>query len=299
LRAFETYGSTVRIAIFARGAILGSAIALTRYGGTVVGIMCATLLISIFAMVAQGVALRRKLGNFSLLPSWHQKTVSKVASFGVFSWLQALAGVVFSQVDRFFVGFFLGAPAVAYYGLCVQAAQPIHGLISSAMHFLFPHLSARYPVAPINEIRRKVAFAIKVNLALVCLLSMPLIVFGKHVIAKWIGHSFALQSPLIYPTIVCSFALLAMNVSAHYALLAVGRVRLVTYLNVCEGIAMLILMTVLIPKEGLAGAALARLIYGPITCLAYFYLHGIIWRADPNDGSQSTIRELTPLTSGD
>ena len=32
---------------------------------------------------------------------------------------------------------------------------------------------------------------------------------------------------------------------------------------------MLLLMAMLIPKHGLQGAALARLVYGPITCLAY------------------------------
>jgi O-antigen/teichoic acid export membrane protein len=299
LRAFETYGSTVRIAICARAAILASAIAITRYGGTVVGIMALTLFISILAMVAQGLALRQKLGSFSPLPLWHQKTVADVASFGFFSWLQTLAAVVFGQVDRLFVGLFMGAPAVAYYGLCVQAAQPIHGLISSAMHFLFPHLSARYPIAPIAEIRRKVAFAIKVNFTLVCALSLPLIVCGKHIIAIWIGQSFSSQ-PLMYPIIVCSFALLAMNVTAHYALLAVGQVRLVTYLNLCAGGAMLLLMTMLIPTNGLLGAALARLSYGPITCLSYFQLRKIIWRSELTaSAAVPTMHELTIAASGD
>ena len=168
LRAFETYGSTVRIAICSRIAILASAIVLAAFGRNVVWILVATLIISLSGTLAQALALRNKIGNFSPMPSWHRKTVSDIAAFGTFSWLQAIAGVGFSHADRFFVGFFMGAPAVAYYGLCVQAAQPIHGLISSGMHFLFPHLSARYSVAPISEIRHKIALAIRVNIALVC-----------------------------------------------------------------------------------------------------------------------------------
>jgi len=82
----------------------------------------------------------------------------------------------------------------------------------------------------------------------------------------------------MFPTIVCSFALLGMNVTAHYALLAVGHVRVVTYLNLLAGMAMLLTMAMLIPKHGLQGAALARLVYGPITCIAYLYLSKIIWR---------------------
>ena len=157
-------------------------------GAMLYGLWLRHLFISTFRTVAQAIALKNKIGTFSSLPSWHQKTVSDIATFGTFSWIQAISSVVFSHADRFFVGFFIGAPAIAYYGLCVQAAQPIHGLISSGMHFLFPHLSTRYPVAPLSEIRRKLAMAFKVNVVLVGALSLPLIVFGGRVLSAWIDQ---------------------------------------------------------------------------------------------------------------
>jgi O-antigen/teichoic acid export membrane protein len=282
LRAFETYGSTVRISICSRITILTSAIVLTRLGRNVVWIMLATFFISTFGTLAQALVLRAKIKGFSPLPSWHGKTISDIAMFGTFSWVQAISGVVFSHADRFVVGFFMGAPAVAYYGLCVQAAQPIHGLISSGLHFLFPHLSARLPVAPLSEIRRKIVMAFKVNIALVGALSLPLIVFGSRILSTWLGPAIGQQSLLMFPIIVCSFALLGMNVATHYFLLAVGRVGVVAYLNLLAGIAMLLAMATLIPKHGLQGAAWARMVYGPITCLAYFHLYRIIWRAKPH-----------------
>jgi O-antigen/teichoic acid export membrane protein len=290
LRAFETYGATVRIAICSRITILAAAIALAGYGHNVVWIMCVTLFVSVSGMLAQALALRKKIGAFSLLPSWHRKTAADITSFGSFSWLQALAGVVFSHIDRFLVGFFMGAPSVAYYGLCVQAAQPIHGLISSGMHFLFPHLSARYSVSPITEIRRKVALAIKINILLVGVLSAPIAVFGKHILISWLGPAFAQQPQVMFPVIVCGFALLGLNVSAHYALLAVGQVRVLTFLNLFAGISMLILMALLVPRYGLQGAAMARLVFGPITCLAYCQVYRVIWRVEaPTLVSQSPI----------
>jgi O-antigen/teichoic acid export membrane protein len=280
LRAFETYGSTVRISICSRTMILIFAIVLTRYGRDVVWIMVATLLISTFSTVAQAIALQKQIGTFSSLPSWHCKTVSDIATFGTFSWIQAISSVVFSHADRFFIGFFMGAPAIAYYGLCVQAAQPIHGLISSGLHFLFPHLSTRLPVAPLSEIRRKVVMAFKINLVLVGALSLPLIVCGGRVLSTWLRPAFGPQPLLMFPIIVCSFALVGMNVTAHYALLAMGHVRVVTYLNLLAGIVMLLVMVLLVPKHGLQGAAWSRLVYGPITCLAYFYLYRMASRAE-------------------
>jgi O-antigen/teichoic acid export membrane protein len=281
LRAFETYGSTVRIAICSRIVILISAIILAGYSCTVVWIMTATMVISASGVLAQALALRDKIGRFSPVPLWNRKTIVNVASFGMFSWLQAIASMAFGQADRFFVGFMMGAPAVAYYGLCVQVAQPIHGLIASGMHFLFPHLSARFAVVPISEIRRKVVLAIKFNVLLVGALSLPVILFGKQILTMWLGTAFARQPSSLFATIAFSFALLGMNVTAHYALLAVGQVRVVTYLNLFAGAAMLFLMLLLIPGHGLQGAALARLIYGPITCVAYVKLYAVIWRVKP------------------
>jgi O-antigen/teichoic acid export membrane protein len=283
LRAFETYGSTVLVSIGSRASILASAIVLTKCGRNVVWIMVATLLISASGTLAQASALKTRIGNLSLMPSWHRKTVLDIGKFGSFSWLQAISGIAFSHGDRLFVGFFMGAPAVAYYGLCVQAAQPIHGMISSGMHFLFPHLSNRYPFVPLSEIRRKIILAFKINGLLVLVLSLPLIALGSRFLSWWVGTTtFSQQSLLIFPTIVCGLGLLGMNVTAHYALLAVGHVRIVTFLNLSAGIAMLLTMAMLIPKHGLQGAALARLLYGPITCLAYFYLYKIIWRREPH-----------------
>jgi O-antigen/teichoic acid export membrane protein len=278
LRAFETYGPTVLISICSRAAILASAMVLTRCGRNVVWIMVATLFISTSGVLAQALALRSRIGSFSPMPSWHRKTVRDIAAFGSFSWLQAISGIAFSHADRFFVGFFIGAPAVAYYGLCVQASQPIHGLISSGMHFLFPHLSTRYPIVPLSEIRRKIIVAFKINGILVCVLSLPLVALGGRFLSWWVGPAFAQQSLLMFPTIVCGFAFLGMNVTAHYALLAVGHVRVVTYLNLVAGVAMLLTMAMLIPQHGLQGAALARLVYGPITCMAYLCLPKISWR---------------------
>jgi O-antigen/teichoic acid export membrane protein len=281
LRAFEIYGTTVRISVCSRVLILILTVALAQYGRTLVAIMIATVFVSISGMLAQALAVRRKIGNFPLMPSWQRKTLSEIVGFGSFSWLQAMSGVVFSHADRFFVGFFMGAPAVAYYSLCVQAAQPIHGLSSSGLHFLFPHLSSRLRIASVAEIRRKITVAFIVNAGLITAIALPLIFFGSLLFPKWIGPAFAQEPPVIFRTIVWSFTFLGLNVTAHYALLAVGRVRVVTYLNLLAGVVMLLSMAILIPRYGLQGAASARVLYGPITCIAYLYLHRTVSRWEP------------------
>ena len=273
LRAVERYSPAIRIAMFSRIAALVAAIGLAAEGVGVSGIMVATLCISAFAVVAQAIAVRVKIGEIVLLPSLHRETIAMVAGFGGFSWLQAAAAVAFSQADRLVVGFFLGAPAVAVYSICAQAAQPVHGILGSGFHALFPHLSSRSETEPLADLRHTVSAAFKTNLVLAAILATPMILLSRSILSLWMGQDFARQAWLILSILAGSFALLAVNVTAHYTLLAIGLVRRVTYLNLAAGAAMLLLMLVLTPKFGIVGTACARLIYGPITWAMYYPLY--------------------------
>jgi O-antigen/teichoic acid export membrane protein len=275
LRAFEQYGPPVRISICSRVAALVGAVLLVARGRGVVEIMVATLCISAFAVAAQGWAVRAAIGKAGILPSLHLETLRMIAGFGCFSWLQALSAVIFGQADRLVIGLLLGAPAVAAYALCDQAAQCIHGTVAAGFHVLFPHLSARIESESIAEVRHTLWTAFKSNATLVVLLCAPVILLSRPILALWMGHDFAQQAWLLLSILGAGSALLAMNVTAYYGLLAVGRVRLVMLVNLAAGAAMLLLMILLTPHFGIVGTACGWLIAGPVTCLLYIPL----WRA--------------------
>jgi O-antigen/teichoic acid export membrane protein len=273
LRAFERYSPAVRITLCSRIAALVAAVALVACGGNVLEIMQATLAIATLAVIAQGIAVRAIAGRIVLLPSLHGETLSKIMNYGCFSWLQAVSSAVFSQADRLVIGMTLGAPAVAGYALCAQAAQTIHGIVAAGFHALFPHLSSRIETETLLELRRTVWTAFKVNLLIAFLLGAPFILFSRPILTVWMGHEFAMLSWPILSILGCSFVLFALNVTAHYTLLAIGKVRVVTFLNLAAGAAMLTLMLLLTPKFGMIGTAASRLVCGPITCLLYFPLY--------------------------
>ena len=273
LRAYERYSPAVRISIYARVATLIAAVALVARGFGVVEIMLATLSISALAAIAQGFAVRAVAGHILLLPSLHRETLRLIADFGCFSWLQAVSSAAFGQADRLIIGIFLGAPAVAVYALCAQAAQTIHGIVAAGFHALFPHLSSRLESEPLTSLRHIVWVAFKTNLALAALLGLPTIFFSRSILSLWMGPEFARQAWPILSILGGAFALFALNVTAHYAMLAIGQVRLVTFINLVAGASMLLLMLFLTPRLGAVGTASARLICGPITCLLYIKLH--------------------------
>jgi O-antigen/teichoic acid export membrane protein len=59
-----------------------------------------------------------------------------------------------------------------------------------------------------------------------------------------------------------NFLLLAASVVPYYLLLALGRPRTVSMITSTSMLAALALMVVLVPRYGLQGAALSRLVYG-------------------------------------
>jgi O-antigen/teichoic acid export membrane protein len=269
LRAFERYGPPVKLNVLLRTIVVVSAVALAALGRGVAAIMMATLFWSALIVVLQAAAAGRVAGPLNPFPTFEKKALTEVLGFGCYSWLQALAAVVFNYADRFLIAAMLGTAQVAIYVLCVQATQPIHGLAAAAFNFIFPHISSRHGAGEIHGPRRVFRLTSLTALALSVALAAPLIVFGKPLLVFWMGKQFANEGHLVLALLAAAYALMALNVVPHYALLAFGRVRLIAGLNFGSGVILALLMAVLVPRLGLTGAALGRIAYSMLLAVPY------------------------------
>jgi O-antigen/teichoic acid export membrane protein len=273
-RAFERYGAAVRVSVVARLLALATVAGLAFLSRSVVLLMGVTCVLTLAGLGLQLSRLKRLLSADSLMPAFDHGTMSALMGFGIFSWLQAVSSVVFSQVDRLTLGVSLGAAAVASYALCAQMAQPIYGFAASGLHFLFPYLSNRSASASPAALRRLLLIAFVFNLVFVAVSAGALLFLGNRILQAWAGAEIARSAAPIMPVIVWSSALLGLNVTASYALLALGRVRIVTWFNLASGAIMLLLMFYLTPRFGIQGIAFARLSYALISLLLYIPLFG-------------------------
>lgn len=271
-RAFERYGAAIRTSFNVRLLTLSVAVALTWCRKGVISIMLATIILVIWGTWLQLISLKQHLHATSLLPAFDHDAMTVLTRFGAFTWLQAVSGVVFGQADRLMLGVSLGATVVASYALCVQIAQPIYGFTAAGLHFLFPYLSGRQAIEPTATLNKIVISAFLVNLLVVATGSAVLLFFGRHLLQIWVGDTIAHDAAHIMPAIVWGSALLGLNVTGSYTLLALGQVRLVTWLNLAGGIVMFLMMVYLLPRFGVNGLAMGRLSYGLITLFMYFPL---------------------------
>jgi O-antigen/teichoic acid export membrane protein len=269
LRAFERYGEAVRVSIGVRLLSLAGAALLAFMGYNTSSIMMATVALTTAGTWWQIIHLQSFLKTSILWPAFDGAATKALFGFGVFSWIQTVSGVLFSQVDRLIIGVSFGAVAVASYALCVQLAQPIFGLTAAGLHFLFPYLSGRIGILSTAQLRRTLLRAFGCNLLFVAGCAVVLLVFGDRVLRLWAGAAMEHNAAPIFPVIVIGSALLGLSVTGSYALLALGRVHTVAWISLAGGAGMLLLMFWFTKRTGIAGLATARLFYGASLLLIY------------------------------
>jgi O-antigen/teichoic acid export membrane protein len=275
LRAYEQYGRTVKISIATRCLNVALAVLLANFGYSVLAIMSASLVIAVISLMLKIAAVRSVCGPISPFPRIDRDSIREIFGFGVFSWVQALAGVIFYNADRLVVGAILGTSALGIYSVCVQATQPIHGITSAALNFVFPHVSARHEAGESNALRRVFRIATWTNIAFVAILSAPLILFGRQILALWMGPVFAQQGHIVLAYLAVANACLGASVASHYILLALGQARFVASVNVLGGVLSLGCIALLMPHYGLPGAAMGRLLYAGAIALNFWKLHSL------------------------
>lgn len=274
-RAYERYGAAVRISIFARIGSLGLGTITAALFPHVWCVLLVTALCNIAATVLQHYRMRQLLHVQRLRPHWNANAMTLLFQFGKYSWLLAVSGVVFGQLDRLFLGMWLGAPTVAAYAICAQIAQPIYGISAAGLHVLFPYLSHRAAIGSAENLRRSIMIATAGNIVFAVIAAFALQILGVHFLSLLGRAGLNSSSQHLLAPLVWSSSLLAISVVPTYALYALERVHLVALVNVLGAFVCIACMAILGLHFGATGIATARLAYGLICVLLYFPL----WRA--------------------
>jgi len=285
-RAFGRYGTAIQVSVVARILSLFLAWLVPFYRSSVTAVMAATLATNALALWIQILQLRRLLGTRRLTPSLSAETTRGLLGFGVFTWLQAVAGLLFGQVDRLVAGVALGTSAVTAYTFCVQLTQPIYGITAAGLHFLFPLLASDSTRGSKRALRGPILGSLAANFAFAGLALAILLLYGTFILRLWAGPSVAQAASGVLPAAIWGSALSALSVTGSYSLLALGRPRTVAILNIFGGLAMTATLALLVPRCGLAGIAYSRLLPGFVAMLVYIPLaNQPMWRIGQPDST--------------
>ncbi len=139
-----------------------------------------------------------------------------------------------------------------------------------------------------SNMRRTLLTAVLINWIAVAAGTATLLFFGGGILRAWGGAEIARLGRPVLPIVLCSTAISALSITGCYGMLAMGRVQLVTWLNLAGAALMVVAMCWLLPTQGMRGMAIARLAYGPITLGVYVPLFLRLMRV----GSKATTAVL-------
>lgn len=262
LRGIERYDLTAKVTIAEKVASVGLAVVIAWAGGGVVAILIATLIVTAIGLIVHAAITNYALKGLSFWRRVNWSSLREILGFGVFSWLQGLGGILFGHVDRVLVGALLGVRSLAFYTICTYLAMQVHLLTSAGFHFIFPALSRVAETKGKEALRDVYGDALRLSLATVAVLTGVLALLSKPILTAWLGGEFAAQAHVLLSLLALAYGFLTINVVPHNALLALGKVRFVAFVNLIGGGLTLAGILVLAPTLGLIGVGLANFLYG-------------------------------------
>jgi len=266
LKGLERFPAAAALEVASRTVQFAAVTATALHFETLEPVCVAVVATTMLRLIAKMVVVARRFGASAVLPGRDiDRPMLTLASWG---WAQGAGGVFFGIADRLIVGAMLGPSALALYAVAVQLTQQIHAVSAAGASVLLPRLSRRNSTEA-SDGSARTAWTVYLCMACAIVLTAVLLAtFGREVLQLWLRLSVSPETVQLFRQLTLAFAVLAMNVVPHFALLARGRVRRVAVSNIAAGAISCALMLWLTPLAGIDGVGYAKITFGLIMTAA-------------------------------
>lgn len=271
---YERYDLVARVTMVTNALTIGINVVLVLVGYGLIAV-----LVNTFGwIVASGcckawLAKNTLIKSLVLRPVLDRATLKEIFSFGIYSWVQGIGGILLGQVDRLLVASLLGTTALSYYAICLQLAQQIHSLLARTTSFIFPLASAIKEAGAIDRLRSLYFKGLNFTTVAAITIGFPLFMCAHEVLSLWMGQAFADEASSVLRVLVFSTCILATSIVPYYYLNGTGYVRLNTLFGLVSGAIVGVASFLLIPWLGIIGAAWARTANTPTGIISRTILH--------------------------
>ena len=274
LQGYQRYDLAAKITIIVNTITLAVNVGLVLLGYGVIQILLATIgIIVLGGMTKAIVAKRFLLPSLVFLPIFDRKALKEIFSFGLYSWLQSVGGILLSQADRLIIASLLNTSALTHYTVCLQLAQQVSAVLAKAVLFLFPLSSAAREEGNLAHMRT--IYFKGINLVTIsCVgLGLPIFLFSHNILSFWMGVEFANETANVLRVLTFAFALMATSIVPYHFMNGTGFVRLNTLFAFISGFVVTFATIFMIPWLGILGAAWARCFNTPTSVIARTVVH--------------------------
>lgn len=257
LSSFQRFGWINAVNGLATTAQWGLACGLAWKGHGVALVVFSTVLVRIVATAAYGAVLLRLLPGLQLFRAHGLMGLSKLLRFGSWVTVSQLVSPVLVYLDRVLIASFVSLGAVTLYTVPYEAMTRLRIIPSSLVATLYPAFSERGVQGQEAQLQRLYEGSVRYLLLLLLPGTLFLVVLGPDLLAIWMGSQFARQTSIVLEILAVGVLANALAYVPYNVLQALGRPDLTGKFHLLELPLYVVLCMVLIPRWGIAGAAVA------------------------------------------
>jgi len=271
LSSYQRFGWINAVNAAATTAQWGVAAVLAWKGHGVALVVFSTVGARILATAAYGAVLFRLLPDLQLFRAHGLHGLPKLLRFGTWVTVSQLVSPVLVYLDRVLIASFVSLAAVTLYTVPYEAMTRLRVIPSSLATTLYPAFSERGIEEHEAKLQRLYAGSLRYLLILMLPGVLFLLVFGTDLVSLWMGSQFAQQTATVLQILAVGVLANAIAYIPYNALQALGRPDLTGKFHVLELPLYVLLCVVLIPRWGIAGAALASTIRFGLDAILLFW----------------------------
>jgi O-antigen/teichoic acid export membrane protein len=231
-------------------------------GGSLPGLVLINVLGGVGVVLSFYFASRSLLPAVSFRPGFDSTSFTQLARFSAFKFMGSLGGTLVFRFDQFAVGALLGVGAVGYYAIPANGILRVHGFLLQLVGPLFPRVSKlRGDAGAIRALYLRSSRGVAIVAVMIL---VTLFVFADPILRFWIGgHQGELVARASGSTmrwLVAAFLIQSLAAVPVTFCEALGKPHINNGFAAVSAIIHVPLVLLLVPRLGIAGAAIALLI---------------------------------------
>jgi O-antigen/teichoic acid export membrane protein len=192
-------------------------------------------------------------------------TLSGVWKYAAAISVNAIIGVVLTQLDKVVLSKFLTLKTFGYYSIASTVASAMWMIIVPFNTSTFPYFVQLYAANNLVKLKQLIAISSQFIAVLLLPITLILAVYSKEILLIWTGdqdvssNAFLLVSLLVAGTALNGLASIPANAAT-----AIGWPQLVMVTNLCQAIVIVPVMILLVKAFGALGAAISYVILNSV-----------------------------------
>lgn len=215
---------------------------------------------------------------FGLVPrlfhptDFHLGELRKLLSFGGWVTISQLILQMLTYLDRILLASFVSLSAVTFFTVPFEGITRLRVIPSGMMATVYPAMTESTEIQARSKLQALYENSVRYILFLLLPLICFLVVFGKDVLAVWMGGAFAARSALVFQILAVGFFLNSLAFVSYHAIQAMERPDAVGKYHLIVLPVYIGLSVFLISHWGISGAAVAASLRFGLDAFVLFWM---------------------------